>query len=279
MRCFYGVLRQVSQFLMSKTRMIKSGITRITVISIAITIGAIACSVAEPHSAHFSVNISTAQQEADYTCDLIEGIDYFTSRGYTPEFPDHPLIDSMVEESSQGRFDRAQCASLDSLFEEDIYQARLYNRPYRRVIRALPALDQAHDVFMQYNQKWDFRTFDHYEILLTLYGPGGMFDTKTGKIWLMITDAGSFKMGDDPANVIVHEAVHIGLDEPIVERFGLSQGVTEHLVDRFITDHFHDLLPDYEAQELGDLSIDPYLNHPDSWERLPEYIAQYASSR
>jgi hypothetical protein len=44
-------------------------------------------------------------------------------------------------------------------------------------------------------------------------------------------------MNDDPAYTIVHEATHIGIDEPIAQRFRLSQPAIEQIVDRFIVDH------------------------------------------
>ena len=249
---------------------------RIGVFTSILMLWAGACSTPDPNSDHFSVRISTPQQEAEYVCQLIEGIGYYRSRGYTPELPDHPLVDAGVQEAAEGRFDPSLCATLYPLFEEELYEARLYTGPYRRAIRALPELDQAHDVFLHYDETWGFRTFDAYEILLTLYGPGGTFDAQEGRIWLAITDAGSFKMGNEPGMVILHEAVHVGIDEPIVRRFGLSQRVTERIVDRFIVDHFSALMPDYVSQGLGDPSIDPYLDQADSWERLPEYVARYA---
>lgn len=252
---------------------------RLILLGIMLVFSAYGCAGPETATEHFAVSINTPQQEADYTCHLIEGITYYTSRGYTPELPEHPYVDALLQDVSQGSFDQAQCETLDSLFEEELYQARLYTRPYHKVLQALPVLEQAYEAFNHYNQAWGFDVFVTYQILLTLYGPGGTFDSQTGTIWLMITDAGSFKMGDDPAMVITHEAVHIGIDGPIVQRFGLDQPVTERIVDRFVTDHYQALLPDYRMQALGEASIDPYLNHPDSWERLPEYIAQYAKDR
>ena len=241
---------------------------------VLLTVLAVGCSSQDSSAPHFAAEISGPEQEAAYVCGLIEHFDYFRDRGYTPELPDHPAVDAILREQFQGSFEEEDCASLSHVFEE-LYDRSGYTRAHRKVVRILPRAEQAYGVFLEYKKQWGFRVADQYMVLLTLYGPGGMFDPQEGIIWLMITDAGSFKMNDDPTYTIVHEATHIGIDEPIVRRFGLSQAVSERIVDRFIVDHFGEILPEYQMQEMGDPAIDPYLNHRDSWERLPEYIGQY----
>ena len=176
-----------------------------------------------------------------------------------------------------GPLDPQDCTKLRQAFEEDIYDVNDYRGAYRKVERVLPRVDQVYRVFMQYNELWGFQVHERYRVQLTRYGPGGMFDAENGTIWLMITDAGSFKMHEDPSYVIIHEATHIGFDEPIVARYGLQQPALERLVDQFVVDHFDTILPEYPMQALGDRSIDPYLAQPDSWERLPEYIAEFVA--
>jgi len=224
---------------------------------------------------HFTAIVSSPEQEAEYVCDLIQNYEYFRVRGYGLDLPAHPVVDELLEKEQAGTLQASDCAALHQAFEEDIYDERDYRRAYRKVKRSLQDVDQVYPVFQEYNELWRFTLHDTYEVRLTLYGPGGMFDSESGTIWLMITDADSFKMHDDPKYVIIHEATHIGLDKPIVARYGLAQPALERLVDQFIVHHFSEILPEYPMQELGDRSIDPYLADRYSWILLPKHIKAY----
>jgi hypothetical protein len=237
------------------------------------------CGSSQPADLHFSVEISSPQQEAAYVCTLIQQVGYFRERGYMPELPDHVSVDALLQKAIHGTIREEDCAPLLTLFEGELYDERAYRRAERTVARALPRVEPVYEVFLSYRDKWGFHVPEHYRVLLTLYGPGGMFDPERGIIWLMITDAGSFKMNDDPAYAIIHEATHIGIDGPVVQRFELPQPMIERIVDRFVVDHFADILPEYQLQRLGDPAIDALLDHPDSWERLPEYVGTFVGVR
>lgn len=226
-------------------------------------------------SEHFIAQISQPEQEAAYVWALIKESGYFRERGYSVSLPRHGFVEELVGRERQGTLREEDYAELVELFKGEIYEAKAYERAYREVGRALSRIETVYGVFLDYDAKWGFKVWDQYEIRLTLYGPGGMFDPERGIIWIMITDAGSFKMNSDPAYVVIHEATHIGVDG-LFRRYSLPQPVMERVVDKFVVDHFSEILPKYRMQEWADTAIDPYLGHPDSWDRLPEYIGRYA---
>jgi hypothetical protein len=97
---------------------------------------------------------------------------------------------------------------------------------------------------------YGFRTFGHYDVVLTLYGPGGGYDSSTGRITLF-TDAEGHGRFDKPfAHTIVHEMVHIGIQKRIVEAKQLTHSDKERLVDRVCLLAFDDLLPGYKVQKI-----------------------------
>jgi hypothetical protein len=69
--------------------------------------------------------------------------------------------------------------------------------------------------------------------------------------------------------------VHIGIEECIIQKYGLRHWTKERIVDRFVYDHFLSILPGYPMQSKGDTSIDPYLSGEGAWDDLPSRIEEF----
>lgn len=77
------------------------------------------------------------------------------------------------------------------------------------------------------------------------------------------------------AETIVHEIVHIGIEKNMIEKFNIPHPFKERIVDKFVHYHFGEIFPQYRMQRVGDSLIDNYLNHQDSWNKLPYYIRKF----
>ncbi|MEM9024167.1 MAG: hypothetical protein AAGB22_10520, partial [Bacteroidota bacterium] len=121
---------------------------------------------------------------------------------------------------------------------------------------------------------WTFTTFDTYRVTLTLYGPGGSYDPEEGSILIYTTPTGQVKNYDDPANTIIHEVVHIGLEQAIMVTLQVPHPLKERIVDTFVSLHFGRYLPEYRIQNLGDTRSDPYLKSPADFSRLDQIVAR-----
>jgi len=64
---------------------------------------------------------------------------------------------------------------------------------------------------------------------------------------------------DNPANTIIHEIVHMGIEKSIIQKYNLSHGLKERIVDTIVYVLFGEFLPEYKVQNMGDTKIDKFL--------------------
>ena len=80
-----------------------------------------------------------------------------------------------------------------------------------------------------------------------------------GQLLFFTNPNGDFKQYDNPANTLIHEIIHMGIEESIIQRYQVSHPLKERIVDQLVLLHFRTLLPNYRLQEMGEDRIDPYL--------------------
>ena len=115
----------------------------------------------------------------------------------------------------------------------------------------------------------------HYEVIFTLYGSGGSYDPQTGLITLFTTKEGKFKKYQNPANTIIHEIVHIGMEHSLVQKYNLAHGLKERIVDTFVFLMFGELLPEYTIQNMGDPGIDEHLRNKEDLKALNTILEKH----
>ena len=162
--------------------------------------------------------------------------------------------------------------NLSRLFTDKLYNPNDYEKGYQAVIASFKTVEQALPTFQKYNVKWGFKMFPTYTVLLTFYGTGGSYNYGNGTIILQTDVSGAFSRGSDPSGTIIHETVHIGIEENIIQKYSIDQRVKERIVDKFVYDHFLPLVPGYRMQSVGDPSIDKCLTGEDTWNYLPARI-------
>jgi hypothetical protein len=98
-----------------------------------------------------------------------------------------------------------------------------------------------------------------YSVVLTLYGPGGSYDTKNGTITRLSRSRDGAR-DTRAAHTVVNEIVHMGIEDTIVQRFHLPHDVKERLVDRICITYLGDTLVGYKAQPMGPVALDAYVD-------------------
>jgi len=147
----------------------------------------------------------------------------------------------------------------------------------KKVEQAAHLVDSAISI-MDTFKDWGFKTFNSYTVQLTLYGPGGSYDNTTGQITLFTTQNGKFKGYESPANTLIHEIFHIGIEEAVVEKYNLTHQQKERLVDLFVKIWFGEVLPEYRLQSFGDSRLDKWFSSRKDFINLPERIKQFSES-
>jgi hypothetical protein len=230
-----------------------------------------AAATEEPARSSIVVRPQTGGEAFDYLWLQLGQMPFFRAHGYTVGLPSHPLFQRLAEHGLDGA-DRDEARRV---FVAEVYDAHAFDAGLRAFAtvpsRAAPALDR----FAAWERAWGFVRLPRYQVLLTLYGPGGSYDTDHGVITVLTTIDGAFRI--PPLENAVHEMVHMGIERPIVARFGLAHEEKERLVDLVCQRAFHDLLPAYRAQPMGPPALDAFIDDA-ALADLPAVVARYVAS-
>ena len=191
-------------------------------------------------SPRIEANIPTIDQEASVIWQTIHDIRFFEKHGYDISLPTHELIDELVQKSKAGNFSNQDYFTIYRLLDDEVYDKKAYRTALFKVKNQASLINRISVslVSMSNNWDWHFKRFDTYQVVLTLYGSGGRYDPDTGQITLMADRDGNFKRYENPANTIVHEIVHIGIENSLVNTFSLPHSIKEELVDRIVLNPF-----------------------------------------
>ena len=119
------------------------------------------------------------------------------------------------------------------------------------------AIEEKEDFFesifaelVKLRDNWGFKLFRRYEIVATVWGTEGAYDHEDGVILLRVNREGrrTSAYGEPLEHTVVHEVVHIGIEEVIVRRYSLGHDMKEFLVDAICSIYLKELMPEYESQ-------------------------------
>ena len=96
-----------------------------------------------------------------------------------------------------------------------------------------------------------------------------------GIITILTNQEGAFMSYENPANTIIHEITHMGMEYSLVRKYNLSHGLKERLVDTFVYLMFKNDLPEYRLQSMGDTSMDEYISSQKDIRSLNEIISKF----
>ena len=157
---------------------------------------------------------------------------------------------------------------LETFITDSVYDKADYLEGYTKIKNESSVINKMIIEIDQLKLNWTFKTFKTYQINITLYGPGGSYNPDKGSILIFTTPDGQFKNYNNPANTIIHEMTHIGIENSIINRFQVPHGLKERIVDTFVFLNFKEELPDYMIQDMGDYRIDEYIKTKDDLKSL-----------
>ena len=213
---------------------------------------------------------NTAHEEFQQIVRTIKRKKFYEQKGYTYKLPEIAMLREPISPKLETK---ALEIFIQSEYDEGFYKAGMSALENKRDV-----VENAVKVFSKWNNKWEFFILDSYNIRLTRYGSGGSYNASTGDIVILTTREGCFKRGSNPAHTIIHEAVHIGLEKNFIKKYGLTHEQKERLVDLVVVQHFDTFIPEYKLQNIGDTTIDKFLNLKDMVS-LDKQLKSFANSQ
>ena len=216
-------------------------------------------------------------QEATSVWRTINDIAFFEKQGYRINLPKGEVIDTLVAKSKKGTFGNEDYATIYTFLETEVFDKNDYQLAIKSVEDQKPLIEEIINAIAEAKSSWDwnFKTFDSYPIVFTLYGSGGSYDPDTGRVTLFTNPKGQFMNYKSPANTIVHEIAHIGMESSLVQKHKLSHGLKERLVDTFVFLQFKTQLAEYRIQNMGDTKLDEYVKPQEDIAQLDEILAKF----
>lgn len=237
------------------------------------TLFSIALSSSAWNQAQIDIHIPTVEEETDYIWRNIQDIAFFEAHNYELTFPEGALIDSLLSKSKANQLTQHDYEQLKAFMQLEVYNVLDYSNAFKKIEKQVPLVDSMVNQLLKLNRDWNFIFFNPYRIQLTLYGSGGSYDPDTGNIIIFATKDGAFKQYNNPANTLIHEIVHIGIEESIIQKYNVPHPLKERIVDTIVLLHFGSLLPEYKLQQMGDTRLDQYLKNKADLDRLDKIVA------
>ncbi|WP_394751264.1 hypothetical protein [Spongiimicrobium salis] len=202
------------------------------------------------------------EQETTSIWRTINDIRFFEKQGYRIHLPKDPLMDSLIVKSKKGAFGNEDFAAIYTLVETKVFNPKNYELAIQKVENQMDLMNTIiHEIDAEKSQwDWKFKMFDTYQVIFTLYGTGGSYDPDEGRITLLTNKEGEFMNYKQPANTIIHEITHMGMEYSLVRKHNLPHGLKERIIDTFVYLMFQEKLLEYKIQNMGDNDIDQYLN-------------------
>nr|WP_299382371.1 hypothetical protein [Allomuricauda sp.] len=218
------------------------------------------------------VVIPSAETESEYIWNTLQDITFFEENQYQVSLPKGTFIDTLISKSKKGTLTNKDHAQLQLFVKDSVYNKSDYLKGYEKAQKEIPLVHNMLQTINQEQYNWVFTEFDTYRITLTLYGPGGSYNPDEGSVLLFTTSEGKFKNYQNPANTIIHELVHIGVEKPIIQKYQVPHTLKERIVDTFVFLNFKGDLPEYRIQDMGEKRIDPYLRTKEDLHKLDQHV-------
>jgi hypothetical protein len=220
----------------------------------------------------FIVHIPSAEEEADYIFYLLNSAPILEGNGYNLSLPDDPLINILISTVYKGNsLDENDLAQLINLFKNKIYNRADYYDAFDAVKKTARAADMQIKIFETYKQKWGFFIPNFYSVVLSLYGTSGTSFSDNVIVLKVSTDDELQRA----LGAMLHEAIHIGIHDTIIQKYDVPWQINERIVDHFVSRHFKFIVPNYRMQSVGDPLIDTIFEANDIFDYLPARVGEF----
>ncbi|MEQ9300926.1 MAG: hypothetical protein RIF33_20295 [Cyclobacteriaceae bacterium] len=233
------------------------------------------CGFVQKPAPRIEVVIPTANQEADYVWRTLQDMRFFDERGYDVSLPTGNLIETLKKKSLDNQLSQGDFKSLKKFIRDSVYSSSAYQSGYKKAEKGALQVENMLSKILESPRNWEFKVFSKYQVLLTLYGPGGSYDPDEGTVLLFTTADGQFKQYTDPANTLIHEITHIGMEASIMAPFDVPHGLKERIVDTFVHLNFQDQLPEYRIQQMGDERFGEYVRTREQLSELRSIVESF----
>ena len=219
-------------------------------------------------SAHFLVRPNTVEEEVDRLRHTFKKRDFYLKEDYVPQLP------VGLELKSWTTFNENSIR--ESVIKE--YDSEVYARCVKILDSRLKRVDPVFPILKKLNNLWGFKVYPKYTVKLTKYGVGGSYDLIGNSVRIRITSTGMFPKS--PEQIVVHEIIHIGIEQILVREYDLNHSEKEYLVDLIMIHLLDDYLPGYKevySEQInmnrieGFLDLIPYF----SSKEFPNYVRGY----
>lgn len=219
-----------------------------------------------------------AKEEAfSFVMYLTKKLPWFNANGYNVSLPQHKMFEKLYQ--NPALITEKDVDSLRNIFYAEVYDESRFAAILEAIRQTKGILKNALQKLNFLKNNWGFDIKRRYEIVLTLYGPGGNYKgiNEVGFVIKKIAPNNFVESTEKYIKTIVHEIVHIGIDEIIVQKYKLKHWEKERLVDLICLLYLKDLVPWYKAQDITDKKIDDFLNERVITENLPMAIENFIS--
>jgi GNAT superfamily N-acetyltransferase len=216
----------------------------------------------------------TKEEAFHFILYLSKKLSWFKHNGYTVPLPQHKAFDILYR---QGKVTKDEEELLRTVFYSEVYKTESFKNSLQSVSQFQDTIKLVLRQLCTLHQNWGFALLPAYEVILTLYGPGGNYWPDKGYVIIRVNENGSFNK--PVLDSIVHELVHIGIEKTIVTKFNLSHWEKERLVDLICSLYLKDVLPNYKMQKIVDTKIDAFVNQTVIEKNLPEVIEKFIKAK
>lgn len=229
----------------------------------------------EHASPKVTIRSPSKREEFGIILNSLSRMAFYQKYGYIITLPDHDRFREFIE--SPGRINNSVKGELFRIFSHSVYRKQDYTKGLHALKRGENLILSAMPTMRLFNEKWGFTLFKSYEVVTTLYGPGGQFDPRKGRVIIKTTPAGLFDR-DNPIHTIIHEMIHIGIHATIVKRYRLTHWEKERLVDLICTLAFGEIVKGYQVYSREDTGIDAFISK-DSLLNLPVAVKRFQEKK
>ena len=228
---------------------------------------------------NFTLTIPTAEEEATLVMGNLRQISWFDSMGYHITLPNTALFNDAIRKlRSSGSLTSQEEAQIRTHYINDVYDPAHYEPSFNTLARAARDADPHIDSLRRYESLWGFFIPNRYRIYMTQYGPGGSYNSNAGAMYIKVDRNNRWGRGHGaPMTVLLHEAVHIGIENNIIQRNNIPQWTKERIVDSFMLRQFGTrVLPGYSLQRTPpEYPIDSIFQNSDVLDKLPDYVSEF----